>query len=218
MNEETRYRAAVEFFSKSAKAYVLGRGEQEKALPLTMRAVMEQLREFFANLMEMTARLIQMEQEGNLPTGFRTELRRALKLDDAFVNRLQAEQEKQANMEAEFGRYGDLMSIVRGRTLPAPSTLQDDPLYGEWKRLYDTFSTKDKLRLFTTFRLGEAGQKVKVRGKLDSLRESFNEDGFDFQTPSEMIDAIADAYAKEAKGKKVWPTMTGAGRVATGEQ
>jgi hypothetical protein len=218
MNDEMRYRAAVEFFSKSAKAYVLGRGEQEKALPLTMRAVMEQLREFFANLMELTARLIQMEQDGNLPIGFRGELRRALKLDDAYVNKIQAAQEMQANMEADFGKYGDLMSILRSRKLPAPSIVKEDPLHGDWKQLYDNMKPKDRLKLFVTFKRDAAGQKQKVAGQLDRVRESLTEEGFDFPMVSDMITAIEDAYRMEAAGKKVWPTMTGVGRVAAGGQ
>ena len=118
-------------------------------------------------------------------------------------------QREEANAQAEFlGDFPKLSERIKGKLLhPARAAANNNPLARELRRIYEglstskrTFVSKIDRRWHTYVAKAEAffaDRKENVN--LDRLRESLNEEGFQFDTIDEMLEAVNDSlfYGRE---------------------
>ena len=113
------------------------------------------------------------------------------------------QQQAQAQIIAEaMGDFEEIGAAIKGR-LPHPETLhrRNHPLAGEVERIHDSLTT-------TTRRRTKRGKAVRNSKKannfflpigemadLDHIREAMNEKGFDFETPADLLAAVADSVS-----------------------
>jgi hypothetical protein len=113
------------------------------------------------------------------------------------------QQQAQAQIIAEaLGDFEEIGTAIKGR-LPHPETLhrRNHPLAGEVERIHDSLTT-------TTRRRTKRGKAVRNSKKannfflpigemadLDHIREAMNEKGFDFETPADLLAAVADSVS-----------------------
>ncbi|MDA1005143.1 MAG: phosphoribosyltransferase, partial [Verrucomicrobia bacterium] len=113
------------------------------------------------------------------------------------------QQQAQAQIIAEaMGDFEEIGSAIKGR-LPHPETLhrRNHPLAGEVERIHDSLTT-------TTRRRTKRGKAVRNAQKannfflpigemadIDHIREAMNEKGFDFDTPADLLAAVADSVS-----------------------
>ena len=151
-------------------------------------------------LFSRSKNLMDKIKEGKIDEKFLSQVADSVGLNDAET-RHRREQLQAAEAHAQaLGDFEEISSSLRGR-IPHPQTLLEnsDPMHGEVARIHDSMKKLTK-------RKNKKGQPVVnsvmadnyflPQGeyvKLDEVRQSLNEDGYNFETPAEMIEALEDS-------------------------
>lgn len=118
-------RAAKEWFSQQATAYLFGK-QMDPAVPKSFRAYLRKFKEYFTKVMQAAANLVKMEREGTLPEDFRVNLAQSVGLDRRYLEGIQPITEPLA--PAEFA------GIQEG----IPGKIPDFELYNATQKIGDT--------------------------------------------------------------------------------
>ena len=206
---ESQNAARVEAFSNFVKGYAIERSVQEDnpdfeggplALPASVSGAFKKLfysaTRFFRVAVETAKAIMTARENGNLSQDLTALADRALGLDYNYLAQKQEEASRKEILEET--QPDRVKELVKGK-LPRPDDpsiagdpdrgLPADPLKGELQEIWGAFQTKAKGR----GKHSKAAAFFAPKGEgveLDRLRQSLNEEGFEFETPSEMLQAI----------------------------
>ena len=219
-------RAVIEGFSKFAKAYMLqGKYdslpestqawmtkawrimERPESMPKALRAVVEFFTKLLRSVYDVAKAIEGHKTVGNgIDPQLETLAQRALGFDEKGYNERMEAQYREELMEDVFDPAEELSQRIKGK-LPRPTDPAGDGYTGELDAIFDEFRKETRRR-------GKNGKKVistataqrvfAPEGQgiaLDELRESLGEDGFQYDTIGEMLDAIGESV----RGEKQWP-------------
>jgi hypothetical protein len=186
-------RALTEWFSSTAKAYMVGNVDHE-SIPSSFRAFLRAMQQYLGQVMGLARKLTEMKDAGTLDADLKQHLARAVGLDENFV----AEEGRKAEREAAQGRGEALSEWIKGR-LPnaAAAKLAGDPFAGELADLGDGMKNKQTAQAF--FARGTAAIS------LDDVAQAAREAGFAIDTPGELLSAVRDSL----KGIETHAEMAG---------
>lgn len=174
----------IEWVSDQSKAWMVGKSsllEREQQMPSAFRRFLAQMFETMRHLFRRAAQLRGMDRRGELDPEFKDFLERSNGLDEDFLrDRL----ERPAQMESASDIEIDLLEAVPLAGLPRPDM---EPEYrGELEQIFEAFGKNWKSYPKTAITLDE------VAGRL-------REEGFEVQTPKDVI----DAYMAVSRGERV---------------
>lgn len=192
-------RGLIEWFSSSSVDYVVGRNREfvkSGKLPSTFRSWLARLGEYTKVVMRQAASMMKLRRDGKLDADFESHLKRALGLDDAYLEA----RERSAELDQVREDLGlndptnELLEHVK-RLGGLITSKQDKVLMGEIDAIKE--STANKGEFLKLFR--------KKGMKLDDLRQALNEEGFQFETPAEVLEAVRDSLS----GRQSFPVFDG---------
>lgn len=193
MTPEARAQELAEGFSYIAKNNAVGKIE-DSALPSAVKAFFRAFKELIASALRIAADFARLRQEGKIDGEFTWWLDIAAGLEPEFqMDNLTRQMEAEMLAESMQG-FTEITDALKGR-IPHPETLEanGEPLAGEVRRLYEGITENPDNGASKAARTRKANEFFLPRGQsadLDEIRRSVNADGFDFQTPAEMIDAL----------------------------
>jgi predicted ABC-type ATPase len=197
----------VEGFSKLARGVLMSELNSDM-LPETVRKWVQVQLALNAASVELArdlstaAEFRESLQAGFVPDRLHRELLDAVGLDPAAQQRrLEKKAEDQMAAEA-MGGFPEVKEEAQGR-IPHPDTLREQghPLAGEVRRIWENLRKPTKRRNKEgrqVFRTNEANDFFLPVGQmedLDDVRQALNEQGFDFETPADMLDALDASIA-----------------------
>ena len=119
-------------------------------------------------------------------------------------------QYEQEQLEESMAGFPEIGKEMKGK-LPRPEDLPaDDPLRGEVENIWNRFKKETRNEDGngrSVIAPSGAAQFFAPKGtkvNLDDLRQSMNEQGFDFQTPGDMLHAVYESL----EGRKSWGTRS----------
>jgi phage gp29-like protein len=117
---------------------------------------------------------------------------------------------EQEQLEESMSGFPEIGKEMKGK-LPRPEDLPaGDPLRGEVQNIWDRFKKETRNedgKGRSVIAPSGAAQYFAPKGtkvNLDDLRQQMNEQGFDFQTPGDMLGAVYESL----EGRKSWGTMS----------
>lgn len=205
MTPEARAQELAEGFSQIAKANAVGR-IQDSALPSAVKSFFRAFKEAIASALRIAADFARLRTEGKVDPEFSYWLDVAAGLEPEFqMENLTRQMEAEMQAEAMAG-FTEIQDALKGK-IPHPDTLQaaGDPLAGDVRRLHDGMMNNPENganKAARTRKTNEFFLPKGTAGNLDELRRSMNEQGFDFQTPAEMIEAadLSISYGRKQFG------------------
>lgn len=115
-----------------------------------------------------------------------------------FDTNAREEERKGATDEAGETKANELMTVILKHGLPAPSV---EPTFaGELRAIRENMGTAKALRVFR-----------KKAGELDTIRQAVNEEGFQFETVTDFLDALD----RSSRGESVYGNRGGEEQVTT---
>lgn len=216
------YLPLVEGFSKLARGYMLAESRSD-LLPPSVRqwaamvtafsaasvdAVQGQAAEIMADV-STAADLRAAIAAGTLPERLRSRLADSLGLNETErMARLQQQMEAQLAAEA-LGDFPEISDVLRGQ-LPHPTTARQKglALAGELQRIYNAMIRPTRRKTKTGQAIDRTNEAnayflpIGTSADVDAVRRSINQDGFAFDTPAEMLEALelSIAYGKPTYG------------------
>jgi len=202
----------IEAFSDMARGYVAGNIKSE-LIPPKMRAWFNTMVHFLGDAFKVTGQLLKFKADfergntlketkeaGGLDPKFEGLLKQATGMDmGTFERRMMQEA---ADMDGLHDPDKELSKLVRG-LLPRPSDVVDTAngnFRGELAQIWDALSKEAGGTRRKDGRKKLSGSKANAffalpgQGmNLDDLRQKMNENGFNFETPDEMLVAISDS-------------------------
>lgn len=174
----------IEWLSDQSKAWMVGKSsllEREQQMPSAFRRFLAQMFENFRHLFRRAAQLKGMDRRGELDPEFKAFLERSNGLDEDFLrDRL----ERPAQMESVSDVEINLLEAVPLAGLPRPDM---EPEYrGELEQIFEAFGKNWK-------------SYPKNAITLDEVMLTLQGEGFDVQTPADVI----DAYMAVSRGERV---------------
>lgn len=174
----------IEWLSDQSKAWMVGKSsllEREQQMPSAFRRFLAQMFENFRHLFRRAAQLKGMDRRGELDPEFKDFLERSNGLDEDFLrDRL----ERPAQMESVSDVEINLLEAVPLAGLPRPDM---EPEYrGELEQIFEAFGKNWK-------------SYPKKAITLDEVMLTLQGEGFDVQTPADVI----DAYMAVSRGERV---------------
>ncbi len=192
MPETERRQEIAEAFSYIARNNAVGR-IQESALPAQVKAFFRAFKEMIAQALRIAAEFARLRSEGKIDPEFAYWLDVAAGIEPEFqMDNLTRQMESEILAESMEG-FTEIQEALKGR-LPHPDTLEQrgDPLAGEVRRLYEGIIENPDSGANKAARTRKANEFFMPKGQMDNLdeiRRALNEQGFDFATPAEMIEA-----------------------------
>lgn len=215
MTPEARAQELAEGFSFVAKNNAVGR-IQESALPSQVKAFFKAFCEVIASALRIAADFAKLRTEGKIDPEFSYWLDVAAGLEPEYqMENLSRQMEAEMQAEAMAG-FTEIQDALKGK-IPHPETLaaQGDPLAAEVRRLWEGMienPDNGANKAARTRKVNEWFLPKGQAGNLDEIRRALNEQGFDFQTPAEMIEAadLSINYGRKQYGTtEADPTATG---------
>tara|TARA_R110001606_G_scaffold18114_6_gene68850 strand:+ start:1992 stop:13553 length:11562 start_codon:yes stop_codon:yes gene_type:complete len=195
----------LEGLSKLSVEYALGHVNAE-SFPAKLKRWLEYMVAFaggafrHAITLARSKNLMDKIKEGKIDEKFLSQVADSVGLNDAETTH-RREQLQAAEAQAQaLGDFEEISSSLRGR-IPHPQTLLEnsDPMHGEVARIHDSMKKitrrKNKKGQGTVNSM-MADNYFLPQGdhvNLDEVRRSLNEDGYNFETPAEMIEALEDS-------------------------
>jgi hypothetical protein len=206
MTPEARTQELAEAFSFIAKQNAVGK-IQDSALPAAVKSWFRAFKEFIAEALRLAADFARLRQEGKIDPTFGYWLDVAAGIEPEFqMDNLTRQMEAEMLAESMEG-FTEIQEALKGK-LPRPEQLEaaGDPLAGEVRRLLEGILENPDNGASKGARTRKANEWFLPKGQsgnLDEIRRALNEQGYDFQTPAEMIEA-ADLSINAAR--KVYGT------------
>ena len=223
-------RAVIEGFSKFAKAYALqGKYdsmpketqawmkkawnimENPDSLPGPLRAMAELFAKMFKVVHDVAKAIEFHKTDGNgLDSDLESLAQRALGLDEKrYAERMESQYRKEL-MEDLYDPSEELSQQIKGK-LPRPKDPAASGYEGELSAIFDRFKKtstgKNGKKVRSTVAANKLFAKTGEGVPLESLIESLNEEGFQFDTPADLLDAIEESQ----RGSSQWPVTMGEG-------
>jgi hypothetical protein len=201
MPEVERAQEIAEAFSFIAKNNAIGK-IQDSTLPAQVKAFFRAFKEVIASALRIATDFARLRAEGKVDSEFGYWLDVAAGLEPEFqMDNLTRQMEAEMLADSMDG-FTEIQDALKGR-IPHPDTLKaaGDPLAGEVARLLEGMMNNPENganKAARTRKVNEFFLPKGTTGNLDELRRSLNEQGFDFQTPAEMIEA-ADLSINNAR-------------------
>ena len=174
-----------EWVAQQAQAWMAGKAMDAEAaskIPPTFLRFLEQLLEYMQHVMARATLLRDMSENGDLDSDFETFLERSLGMDEEF---LEQQNREEVAPDADGESLTDAVKRLGG--LPRPD--EDTSLRAELEHLFED--------------LGKNWKRAKKTGDtLDKLRERLNGEGFQFDTPNDLLNAMREA----AQGRESYAT------------
>ena len=226
LSEQEQYFARVEGFSNFLKGYAVEQSLQaenpeapakELSLPESIGSALRKLfhsaTRHFRSVVDTAKAILAAKSEGTLSRDLEALADHALGVDRQFIHdREQARAQREILAETQGDRVS---SLVKGK-LPRPDDpiiagdssagINPDPLRGELEAIKDAFQAKAKGR----GKNSKAAAFFAKKGEgveLDRLRQNLNEDGFDFETPAEMLEAVFNDVNEGAVSFSITPSQ-----------
>ena len=196
----------IEGFSKLARGYALSQ-VRSGLLPATVAKWLEMQTAIasstitngsaLAHDVKTAGELRAAMAAGHLPPRLRSQIADSIGINETErAARLQKAMEEQLAAEA-MGGFPEVSDALRGK-LPHPRTAAKEgmPLAGELRRIWESLVRPTSRRTKTgraIDRTNEANAFFLPEGQsegLDLIRRSINQQGFDFSTPADMLDAL----------------------------
>lgn len=190
--ELERRQEIAEAFSYIAKNNAVGK-IQSSALPSQVKRFFAAFKEMIASALRIAADFARLRNEGKVDPTFSYWLDVAAGLEPEFqMDNLTSQMEAEMLAESMEG-FTEIQQALKGK-IPHPETLKAaaDPLAGEVARLLEGMLNNPENGANKAARTRKANEfflPKGTRGNLDELRRALNEQGFDFATPAEMIEA-----------------------------
>lgn len=184
-DEAMRKRENVEWFSTYAKAYLTGKAQADRSIPMAFRRWLEKMRQVFAEVFKLARDLVEMEQAGTLPVDFRTHLARSVGLDEAFIERRMRDEERASAQEGVADQYTAREALLKIK-LPTPKK-ETAGMRGELMNLWESLKFNERMKLFSA--------KAK---SLDAVAEVLRADyGFSWVVgPDEVVAMAEDTFLR----------------------
>lgn len=199
----------VEAFSKLAQAHVWNSRGDERMNP-KLGALIDLLRQFFKAVLKTAENLLSLKKQGLLDQEFEKHLDRAVGLDEEQILENQRREHEREMLEEMADPDTEIQIMMKGQLMRPSDMEKGDLMYGEVKDLYDHFrkESKSKKTKDGKSRVSSAGSSVLFAKKgegveLDLLREKLNEQGFEFDTPADMLEALDMSM----RGMRQFPTI-----------
>lgn len=194
-NEAMREREATEWFSQHAQAYIVGKSvdNPNSPLPLSVRRWLQRAKEMFANTFALAKSLMEREDAGQLPDGFKKHLARSVGLDEAFLEQRARDEEAAGAAKGERASY-TAKEALHAIGLPTPGS-DLTGMSGELSNLYESLKFNERMKIFGRKRTGPAGEFENAKG-LDEVAERLRADyGFSWvKGPDDVIKLAEDAF------------------------
>ncbi|MES2920088.1 MAG: hypothetical protein V4819_00980 [Verrucomicrobiota bacterium] len=206
MADEARAQEIAEGFSLIARNNAVGK-IADSALPSAVKAFFRAFKEQIASVLRLAADFAHLRTEGKVDPEFSYWLDVAAGLESEYqLDNLSRQMEAEQLAESMAG-FTEIQDALKGK-IPHPATLEaaGDPLAGEVRRLHEGMLENPDNGANKAARTRKVNEFFLPKGQaanLDELRRSLNEQGFDFTTPAEMIEA-ADLSINY--GRKVFGT------------
>jgi hypothetical protein len=174
----------IEWLSDQSKAWMVGKSsllEREHQMPSAFRRYLAQMFETMRHLFRRAAQLKGMDRRGELDLAFKEFLERSNGLDENFLrDRLERPAQMESASDIEIG----LLEAVPLSALPRPDM---EPEYrGELEQIFEAFGKNWK-------------SYPKTAITLDEIAVDLREEGFEVQTPNDVI----EAYMAVSRGERV---------------
>lgn len=192
MTPEARTQEIAEAFSLIARNNAVGK-IQDSALPSQVKAFFRAFKEAIAQALRIAADFARLRSEGKVNPEFAYWLDVAAGLEPEFqMDNLTRQMEAEQLAEAMEG-FTEITDALKGK-IPLPETLKaaGDPLADEVRRLREGMLENPENGANKAARTRKANEwflPKGVNGNLDEIRREINQQGFDFATPSEMLEA-----------------------------
>lgn len=193
MEHDLQLQEAAEAFSRLAVANATGK-IQDSQVPAGLKAIFRAIKETIAAILELAVDIKNFRDSGKMDADFGYWLDVAGGVNEDYTGENMMRQ-MEADMLAEsMEGMPEIKSAIAGK-LPHPETLKANghPLAGEVAALYDEIKQSQDSGANQAARTRKANEFFLPPGDmvdLDVVRESLNERGFDFQTPTDMVDAV----------------------------
>ncbi len=198
MADAERLQQIVEAFSRLAVANAVGR-VPDSQLSAGLKAIFRAIKEAITEILRLAVDLAAFRQSGQMDAELAYWLDVSAGInEDYFSRNMQAALEAEMAAEAMEG-MPEIRKTLRGR-LPHPETLEanNHPLAGEVRALHDEIRHSQESGASQAARTRKANEYFLPVGQmedLDEVRRQVNQQGFDFETPAEMLDAAALSIA-----------------------
>ena len=207
MDGAGRAQEIAEGFSFIAKNNAVGK-IQDSALPTQVKAFFRAFKEQIAAVLRLAADFARLRTEGKVDPEFGYWLDVAAGLEPEFqMENLTRQMEAELIAESMEG-FTEIQAALKGE-LPHPDTLNaaGDPLTGEVRGLWEGMMENPENGASKAARTRKVNEFFLQKGQtanLDEIRRSINEQGFDFATPAEMLEAadLSINYGKKQYGTR----------------
>lgn len=193
LTPEMRRQHVVEAFSRLAVANAVGK-VADSQLSAGLKAIFRALKETIHAILALAADIKGLRDNGKMDSefGYWLDVAAGLQEDYRGENMVRA---MEAEMLAEsMEGMPEIRSAISGK-LPHPDTLKANghPLAGEVQAIYDEIRQSQESGANQAARTRKANEFFMEPGQmedLDHVRDAMNEQGFDFETPADMLDAV----------------------------
>lgn len=225
-------RGAIELFSDLAIDYVLTDGGTvrdaaestmlETLLPSWFESFVRKLKLYYSALLNHAVHLVNLKEQGELTEDLEMHLRRSLGLDRVF-NEERNQAAEREEIVRQIGRDPDmeLSKVLKGK-LPHPSVAEanGDQMAADLREVYENLVAESLVR--KRARRGDSSAPVVGVSKrrnvakanaffsktekrnLDTIRDELADDGFNFETVDEMLEALKSSLA----GNEIYPDFS----------
>jgi len=191
----------TEWFSNRSIDYVTGRLNQDEAaeIPSGFKRFLVQFQAYMKHIMARATQLMQLRQAGQLDAALERHLERATGLDAQYVEmRLKALEEQEAGPDPTMEltqvirRMGGIVSPSRAEAMVAGR--EGTEFAGELREVWEEYGRGRGLAIFR-----------KQGDTLDQMLLRLRDEGFTFDTPSDLIEAMK----RSARGDAIYPDYAG---------
>lgn len=193
MDHDLQLQEAAEAFSRLAVANATGK-IQDSQVSAGLKAIFRAIKETISAILSLAADIKNFRESGKMDADFGYWLDVAGGVNEDYTGENMVRQ-MEADMLAEaMEGMPEIKSAIAGK-LPHPETLKANghPLAGEVAALYDEIKQSQESGANQGARTRKANEFFLPPGEmvdLDIVREAMNEKGFDFQTPTDMVDSV----------------------------
>ena len=205
MSEPARRQEIAEAFSRLAVANALGR-VQESQLSAGLKAIFRAIKESIHAILSLASDIKGFRESGKMDAEFSYWLDVAAGINEDYYGENMARQMEADMMAEAMDGMPEIKKALAGK-LPHPETLEakGNPLAGEVRALHDEIKNSQESGANQAARTRKANDfflPVGTMEDLDHVRDVVNEQGFEFATPSEMIDSamLSIGYGKPQYG------------------
>jgi len=207
MPEVERAQEIAEAFSFIATNNAAGK-IQDSALPSPVKAFFRAFKEVISSALRIASDFARLRTEGKIDSEFGYWLDIAAGLSPEYQMENLTKQMEAEQLAESMQGFTEIQEALKGK-IPHPDTLRDsgDPLAGEVARLLEGMMNNPENGANKAARTRKVNEFFLPKGQmpsLDEFRRTLNEQGFDFQTPAEMIEA-ADLSINY--GRKIFGTI-----------